>query len=279
MPTKWVSISLILAVLTSFETARAVESSPSNQVGFWKLDVHQGFTQISFPLLPADKSVNNVLAGQLTGGPTSNQSDQVFRWNPATAQFQMCWRNSSTGNWQGDFTLFAEKESYWIYVQPDHPATQTLITKGNVVEADSFNMGFMQPGYNAVGSIWATPAAVSGAGLTNFLGGSFLFQSDLLTSYNAVTGGYAYAWKNSGGAWQGNLTLLEPLRGYWIYVPPGHTGFNWVNYPHPSLASDHLPQPPGQGLGSTPDIVLPAAPVPPPPDHSATPVIPQGGAQ
>jgi hypothetical protein len=157
----------------------------------------------------------------------------------------MIWYNTGTSTWQGDFTVFSEAQSYWIYVQPTHPETQTLVTFGNVVESPSVNMGAMTPGYNSVGSVWAEPTLLSQAGLTGFQGGNYLFQSDLLMSYNAQTGSFSYAWKNQAGVWQGNLTQLEPLKGYWIYIAPGHTGFNWNNYPQPLMGSPgFLPLPP-----------------------------------
>lgn len=239
-----VTVVIFVLLTVVFCRADATESGPSNTVGFWKLDVHRGFTQVSFPLLPADKSVNNVLAGQLTGGATSSESDQVLRWNHQTNSFQMVWYNTGTSTWTGDFTQFAESQSYWVYVQPTHPETQTLVTFGNVVETPSYAMGSMTPGYNAVGSVWAEPAPLAQAGLSGFQGGSYLFQSDQLISFDALTGSFKYAWKNQAGVWQGNLTQLEPLKGYWLFIAPGHAGFNWSNYPQPYMGpANFMPQP------------------------------------
>lgn len=225
---------LVFGALLFPPLSGAIESGPSNTVGFWKLEVYHEFTQVSFPLLPDNKTLNNVLGDQLTGGLNPEDSDQVLRWDPATGQFQMCWYSTTTGNWEGDFSELSEAESYWIYVQSDHPATQTVVTYGNVVEAPSYNMGQIALGYNAVGSVWAVPASISQAGLNGFEGGLYLFLSDLIMSYDAQTGRYFYAWMDDDSLWQGNLTELEPLRGYWIYVAPGHTGFNWSNYPQPN---------------------------------------------
>jgi hypothetical protein len=268
---------LILLTAGFFCLSGAEESIPSNTVGYWKLTVHRGFNQFSFPLLPVDKSVNNVLAGQLTGGAAPAQSDQVLRWNHATNTFQMVWYNTGTSTWQGDFTDFAEGMSYWIYVQPDHPLTQTLVTFGNVVETPSFNMGAMTAGYNAVGSVWAAPSPLPQAGLTGFVGGTYLFQSDILMSYDALTGSTSYAWKNQGGVWQGNLTQLEPLKGYWLYVSPGHAGFNWNNYPQPIMGpSPFFFPPPTIGVDPAgPVIAAPMPPIPAPDTEtkSATPAV------
>ncbi len=243
--------------------AGAQESGPSNTVGFWKLDVHPGFTQVSFPLLPAEKTVNNVLGNQLTGGTSVADADQIHRWNAATGQFQICWLNSETGQWEGAFSLLSEALSYWIYVQPDHPATQTIVVCGNVVEDPTYNMGQMQPGYNAVGSVWAIPAAVSQAGLDGFHGGTYMFLSDLILSYDALTGQYTYAWKDASGYWQGNLTQFEPMRGYWIYLPPGHSAFSWSNYPQPTSTFQNafgIPRilPEKNHRAAAPAVVVPA---------------------
>jgi len=239
MSKQQITLILAFAAFASWGIcAHAAESGPSNTVGFWKLDVGRGYTQSSFPLLPTNKSVDNVLGDQLTGGNDPQDSDQILRWNPATGQFEMCWYNESTGAWEGDFNLLSESSAYWIYVQPDHPVTQTLVTYGNVVEMPVYNMGAMTPGYNAVGSVWAIPAAIAGSGLTGFQGGMYLFQSDLIMNYDAATGSYSYAWKDGNGNWQGNLTQFEPLQGYWIYIAPGHPGFNWPSYPQPLQLGD-----------------------------------------
>jgi hypothetical protein len=245
----------------------AQESGPSNTVGFWKLDVHPGFTQVSFPLLPADKTVNNVLGNQLTGGTSASNADQIQKWDAATGQFLICWLNSGTGQWEGAFSQLSEALSYWIYVQPDHPATQTIVICGNVVEDPVYNMGQMQPGYNAVGSVWAIPAAVSLAGLNGFHGGTYMFLSDLILSYDALSGQYTYAWKDANGYWQGNLTQFEPMKGYWIYLPPGHSAFNWNNYPQPNSILQNAFEIPRMLPEKNRSVSAPAAvmPIPSPP--------------
>ncbi|MBU1880977.1 MAG: hypothetical protein ABIE92_11720 [bacterium] len=213
-------------------TVFATDSGPSNTVGFWKLDVQPGFTQISFPLLPDNKALNNVLSDQLTGGATVEESDQIIRWNPTSARFQIAWYNSTTSQWAGEFSELSEAEAYWVYVQPDHPAVQTIVAYGNVIEEPTYNMGAISPGYNAVGSVWAMPTSLTNAGMSGFQGGVYLFLSDLIMSYDAASGNHTYAWKNDAALWQGNLTEFEPCKGYWVYIAPGHPGFNWT-YPQP----------------------------------------------
>ncbi len=233
MALKRIGVLLLPLLFLLAQFCGAAESGPSNTVGFWKLDVQHGYTQISFPLLPGNKTVNNVLGDQLTGGNTSQESDQILRWDPASGQFQMCWYNTAVSEWEGEFNELSEAESYWIYVQPDHPSIQTIITFGNVIETVSFDMGRMTPGYNAIGSVWAVTVPILQAGLDGFEGGLYLFLSDLIMSYDAYTGSYTYTWQDDSNDWQGNLTQFEPLKGYWIYIPPGHDGFEWSNYPQP----------------------------------------------
>jgi hypothetical protein len=174
-----------------------------------------------------------VLGDQLTGAATAQESDQVFRWNAAAGQFEVAWYNTTSGHWVGDFDQVTETESYWIYVQPDHPA-RTIVTYGNVMEDPWVSMGYIGVGYNAVGSVWAVPAPIAQAGLNEYTGGLYLFLSDLIMSYDASSGSYTYAWKNEADEWQGTLSEFEPLRGYWIFVPPTHTGFDWPLYPQPT---------------------------------------------
>ncbi|TKJ41292.1 hypothetical protein CEE37_06400 [candidate division LCP-89 bacterium B3_LCP] len=254
----------LLLIVTIFvvQYVGAVESGPSNTVGFWKADVGHGFTQISFPLLPNDKTVTNVLGDQLTGAGVPEESDQIHRWNSGTASFEICWYNIETSQWEGQFSELSESESYWIYVQPTSPAMQTIITYGNIIEEPSYGMGQMVPGYNAIGSIWAMPAQVTQAGLNGFEGGLYLFLSDLLMGYDASTGSYSYAWQNESSTWMGDLTALEPLQGYWIYVAPGHDGFDWPNYPQPEspIANGIIqvnPNPIQDNLKSIPPVPTP----------------------
>lgn len=228
------SVLLLTFALLIPYPGNADQSGPSNTVGFWKTEVLHGYTQMSFPLLPEDKTVNNVLSDQLTGGVTPEESDQILRWDPVAGQFQMCWYNTDTETWEGDFDTLSEAESYWVFVRSSSPANQTIVTYGNVVETPSYDMGTMTPGYNAVGSVWASPAPIADSGLEGFEGGLYLFLSDLIMSYDAATGTYSYAWQDGNSTWQGNLTEFEPLKGYWIYVAPGHAGFNWPNYYQPN---------------------------------------------
>ncbi|MCX6641362.1 MAG: hypothetical protein NTW14_12935 [bacterium] len=234
MAIKTCSLILIAALVCLPCLAGAEESNPSNTVGFWKINVNRGYNQVSFPLLPADKTLNNVLGSQLTGATTLQQSDQILLWNAATGQFQTSWYNTSTSTWQGEFSEVRESESYWIYVQANHPALQTIVAAGNVVATPVYNMGIMTPGYNAIGSVWAAPVPITQAGLSGIQGGVYLFLSDQIMSYDAATGSYQYAWRTDNGTWQGNLTTLEPTKGYWIYVAPGHNSFHWTNYPQPN---------------------------------------------
>jgi hypothetical protein len=224
---------LIAALSLIAVTGFAEDSGPSNTVGYWKLNVGRGYSQVSFPLLPAVKTLNNVIGNQLTGGTTQTASDQIMRWNAASRQFQVSWYNTTSQSWQGEFSDVREAESYWIYVQPTHPVQQTVTICGNVCEQPVFNMGTLGIGYNSIGSVWAAPTPISQAGLGELDGGVYLFLSDQILSYDAATGTYQYAWRTENGTWQGNLTLLEPAKGYWIYVAPGHPGFHWNNYPQP----------------------------------------------
>ncbi len=230
------STAVIAGLLLFPGSSYALESGPSNTVGYWKFDVHPGFTQISFPLLPEDKSLDSVLNDQLTGASTPEQSDQIMRWNAGSGQFQVAWYNSSSNSWEGDFTQLSEAESYWIYVQPDHPATQTIVASGSVIEEPWYDMGQMVEGYNAVGSVWAVAAPVVTSGLDGFTGGLYLFLSDLIMSYDPGSGSYSYAWKDGSDQWQGSINMFEPIKGYWLYVAPGHTGFEWATYPQPNPA-------------------------------------------
>lgn len=265
-----------LAILVLFMAplqSVAVESGPSNTVGFWKFDVSPGYTQVSFPLLPGEKNLDVVLGDQLTGGATPQQSDQILRWDATAGLFQMAWYNTTSNHWEGDFSQLSEAESYWIYVQPDHPASQTIVAYGNVVEEPYYNMGAMVPGYNAVGSVWALAAPISQSGLVGFQGGVYLFLSDLILSYDVPGGSYSYAWMDDGGAWQGDLTDFEPLKGYWIYIAPGHNGFEWPNYPQPNPQGlDARVMPPSHqtslSTGKSPKIRQSEFPVIPTPDKS-----------
>ncbi len=238
-------VLIMVAGVLSFPcVSSAIESGPSNTVGYWRFDVQHGFNHISFPLLPNDKSLDMVIGDQLTGATNAAQSDQILRWDASSAQFQTAWFNTNTNLWAGQFSELSEAESYWIYVQEDHPAIQSIVAYGNVIEVPTYSMGQMNPGYNAVGSVWAATSPIATSGLDEFEGGMYLFLSDLILSYNAASNSYSYAWKDGSDEWQGGLTDFVPLAGYWIYVAPGHTGFDWNIFPQPnpeSLDSRHEP--------------------------------------
>ncbi|MCK4653060.1 MAG: hypothetical protein KAU01_01285 [Candidatus Cloacimonetes bacterium] len=214
----------ILSILVLFVgSLLALESDPSEVVGFVKITTQVGFTPFSLPFTFYSGgfqtfALDDIIGAQLTGGAAPFLSDQI---HPVEGGAYGWYDNT---NWQ-TLTNFTDGHAYYAYILTGHSANPIYLA-GNV-EQTPVDFGTMAVGFNPVGIREAGVVSLDNIDIlsSGFTGGAAPFLSDQI---HPVEGG-AYAWHN-GTAWQG-FTTISPGKAYNIYVLSGHTPFTWIYDP------------------------------------------------
>ncbi len=223
------TIITVLLVL-SLTFLIALESDPSETVGFVKITAGMGYTPFALPFTFYDAThtethlVSDIIGDQVTGG-TPTTSDRIIDVN--TGQF--AFYNSGTSTWAG--TLSNMDASHAFYIQVKNTALDLYLA--GTVEDVTVDYGTLAVGYNAVGIQSASELLVSELNLveSGFTGGTPT-TSDRIIDVN--TGQFAFY--NSGtGTFAGTLANITP--GHVYYVQVKNTAFNWIFNPAPPRES------------------------------------------
>ena len=244
-----------------FETyyiVRAVKNGASifdyNTVGAFDLNLSSGLNLVSLPLVPADLSIGEILADQLTGGESSAEADQLRLWNgeeyeiawlydgPA-AEYKDKWIDASTG--QETREAIDPTSAFWLAVQDNHPAESLTIT--GAVPAEPETEIPLKKGHNFIGSVYPMRVQLKDSELYEdgvMKGGVGSGEADII---NAWTGdGYERAWVVDGvnsdidGTWMDetgkneSTMMFQPGDGYIIWIKGDNDNKVWT-WPNPSL--------------------------------------------
>jgi len=151
------------------------------------LELGAGWNLISIPLEIDNTSINAVF-------PDANDGDELYTysggWIPATYY--------SGYGWDGDLKTFEPDKGYWYSANTTYTATI------NGTEAGTRTVSIAE-GWNLIGYTRLTPANLSYL-LANVTDG------DELYAYNE---GWIPATYYSGYGWDGELSTMEPGKGYW----------------------------------------------------------------
>ncbi|MDD3051499.1 MAG: hypothetical protein PHR06_10180 [Candidatus Cloacimonetes bacterium] len=212
--------SYFLIILLFAGLLLAVESEPSEIVGYVKISAGVGYTAFAVPFTVYDSGVetlaiSDIIGDQLTGG-LAYQSDRILDITNGT----VAWLNN-TGVWQG-FTEFTQGHAYYIH---NRHTAKDIFLSGSVIE-NSHNYGIISIGYTAfsINSVYAhslDDIDLISSGLT----GGLAYQSDRILD---ITNG-TVAWLNSSGVWQGFSTLTI---GHAYYIHNRHSEFTWIYNPN-----------------------------------------------
>ena len=238
---------VLIAVCLLAGSSVAVKTSPSNEVGFRKLNISRGYNLVAFPVLPDDSDVDNVIGGQLTGAGSEEEADQIAWYDPEAGEYVTAWYNSNSESWEGDLETLDERYGYWIFVPDNHPESQTIRIAGNTFEQQVADMGEMQRGFNLISNPYALEAVLTQTGLTDagMTGDEFLFNSDLLLTWDSEQNAYLVSWIDTDGEIHAGFESLEPDKGYWLYINPDHEGFAW-EFPFPTEVDEIIRVSPNQ---------------------------------
>lgn len=213
----------------------AVESEPSEVVGFIKIDAGVGFTYFSLPFTFYDASHNETLTledvvGNQGRSGSSLTGTKILQVGSALNAYRNNNVPPSTDLWTGTLTSFVDNKAYQIKVHSSHP-TQTFYFAGTV-----------QPEAQTIGTfpIGTSYAVVREAGVVSlsncdlitsgFRGGNSLTSDKIMKKGTSLSAWY----RTSDNTWQGTLSSIEPGGVYQI-INKTQAGqpdaFTWVYDP------------------------------------------------
>ena len=223
-----------------------------NVVGMYRITVKEGMNLLSLPLVPfGSTQLIDVIGNQVAGADNEGDADRLWVWSKN--KYQFAWLVDGvgpeydgkwyTGNDGTTITLGADQGA-WVQVRAKH-GTQQIYVVGEVSwKAREIPL---LVGMNLVGSSFplAVPLGDQGAKDSN------LWESGVKGADNEGDADRIWIWTGKNytfnwlvdsvgpeydGTWYlGNdpSTLnLEPGKGYWMQIRPGHTGATW-KYPKP----------------------------------------------
>jgi hypothetical protein len=215
-------VAFVLALTLLVSAALALESGPSNTVGFVKITCLQNAKKafgLPFTFWDVVSGVpqygvtsarpSDVIGAQLTGGSIST-GDQCIRQGGAYA-----YRTTTAALWAGGLESTPGMTAggfFWIWNK--HAADQDMVLAGQV---DTSTFGPISiPASMKTGLSFRDARLVNRANLnlltSGFVGGS-ISTSDQLIEHG---GSYCY-YNTSTSAWAGGLASVTPGRAYWIW--------------------------------------------------------------
>lgn len=244
-------VLVVLVALLLASSVFALESGPSNPVGFFTLTISRqvgsnGYNLVSFPTIPTDASLTNTLGAQLPGGAFASNATQI-QWYDAGAippTYRTAFKTNTGTIWNtgGGITQLETRKGYYILLRSSSPLTSySVVVAGNVNVGPATDMGTIYVGYNMVGSAYAAPVLFANSnivsGTTRFVGGAFSTASDQIIGLLGTS--FQTAWRNNSGVWQGPINSFEPGRGYLVLRRSGRTpaNYTWPDYPVPPSVS------------------------------------------
>ncbi len=222
---KLIGLLLVLGLSSSSGQVLGGFGEASNTAGVWKMSFEPGIHLISFPLLPANADLGNVLSDQLPGGTEWSESTRILTRGNSTMRGS--YYNSLDDEWVGTLHNLENELGYWLVI-PDDGGTVQITLIGAAIDIGEVEMGIIDPGMNIVASPYLFPSSLAASGLdeSGFEGADYVVTSDRI--YTWIDDQLTPAWYSPINGWQGADYSLRPGNGYVIVVAPGHSSFSWV---------------------------------------------------
>lgn len=217
--------SIIVMLLVFFISALlALESDPSETVGYVKIETQTGYYPFSLPFTFYDDTytqtwdLDDIIGDQLTGNMIPFLADQIIPVEGGAIGYY----NGTT--WTG-ITQFQDGHAYYVVIQSANPEVDMYLA--GTVEQTAVSFGTMQTGYNPVGIREAGVVSLDDIDLlsSGFTGNAIPFLSDQIIPVEGGTIG----WHN-GSSWQG-FSTVSPGKAYFVVVQAANTPFTWTYDP------------------------------------------------
>ena len=212
---------LPMVILLVAASLMALESAPSDVVGFVKVPCGVGFTPFALPFTYVDGTgassmlLQDVVGPYMTGGMAFN-ADKVWDITSAETSYK-----TLAGTFSG-FQAFNYTHAY--YMENKHSAFDLYLTgkvESEILDFGEMAMGFNPVGIKEAGEVSLNDIDILSAGFT----GGMAFNSDKIWDMTAAQTSY---YNTTTSAWVG-FTTLTPGHAYYVEVK--NTPFTWVYDP------------------------------------------------
>lgn len=222
-------------------------------VGKWDVTVEVGINQLSSPFVLYANDIRSLVGSQVTGASIASVADTLWRYSPTTqGSYEISWLINGVGApYDGQWYMgkgpslvrIATDEGWFLQIREGHSATYVTLV-GEVAPSDRIVP--IGVGMNMVGSCFPISLILTTSNLyeSNMTGAAIASAADRVWTYNKNTqGNYDIAWLIGGaiinssqpslaGLWYTGSAptsvKLQPGKGYWIEVRPGHNPFTWM---------------------------------------------------
>lgn len=203
---------LPLLLLLAIGMLAAVESAPSDVVGYFRKNINSGSWQaICMPFAYADLSVGSVVGDQF------NEGDVLMDINSGLSTTYY-----DGYGWDGELTDIAYGNAYYVNRQAAGPATYYLLGK---VDPQGFSKTINGNGsYTAFG---LNEAAVVPVAVGDHPFGTHPVEGDVILEIDTGLTTTYY----EGYGWDGELLEIAPAVGYYYNRAVGASSFLWVYTP------------------------------------------------
>ncbi|MBD3165400.1 hypothetical protein GF324_02275 [bacterium] len=222
------SVTAVLCGLLLFSTTATAQQTfgtPSNLAGVWTMTVSEGTHLVSFPLLPEDPTLENVLGDQLPGGEQWDEASRLV--TVVGGVVDGAFYHSTDEEWQGTLDMLDTRRGYWLVI-PEGAGEIDLEMVGAAMDADTIDMGIIQPGMTLVSAGAPYPGSMSSSGMvqSGFSSSSYEETSDRVYKWEA--GSLQPGWHaGQQQGWQGSVGGFSPEAGYVVVVINPDGGFHW----------------------------------------------------
>lgn len=219
-------LTLLALAIPAFAFAAGFDE-PSNPAGLWAVEFEPGIHLVSFPLLPRDVSVQNVLHDHFPGTQYWDTSTRIFTVEDGISKFAYY---NDEGEWSGSIDTLRLDRGYWLVI-PDGAGTIEFDLAGGGHAMSETDLGEIDPGVNIVAAPAVVPVPLAGSGLaqSGLAGGEFAANADRVFTW--IDGQLVPAWVNPEHGWIGAGFTFHPGRGYIVERTGGREPFNWTRPP------------------------------------------------
>jgi len=242
-----------LGLAASVTLAATNEVVSVNVVGYAKVNVPASklvLCSAGFNTMDPNATVQEIMAGQLTGGWDYFGGDHVYLWDATAQQYTVLWKQDTGGVLDGDGWLDSNTgvlstnklvpgSAFWV--ESSQTADQTLTLLGEVVSAPTVNVPMVE-GLNFFSYPYSADQALTNSTLqaaNGSVGGWDYFTADHVYSWDVTSQQYTVYWlQDTAGVLDGDgwvdantgvasTEVMSLAEGFWYERMAGSGSLTW----------------------------------------------------